>query len=550
MFLRVKKVGTQSYLQIVQNTREGKSVRQRVIVTLGHTDEFISSGKLDALASSLLKHTTAIRAFDAKRAGSLQAHRTRSLGPALIFERLWRDLGIPAVLEKMLVNSRFTFSMERALFLTVMHRLFCSGSDRAAEKWKEDFRIDGVEDIALHQLYRSMNWLGETRTQMGSDNFTHRCRKDQIEEELFLGKQDLFSELELVFFDTTSLYFEGEGGQDIGRRGHSKDNRPDLMQMVVGAILDRDDRPLCCEMWPGNVTDVTTLLPVVQRLKERFKIHSVCIVADRGMVSKDTIEKLESDALKLNYILGVRMRSVATFREEAFTVGNDFIEVTPQRMSTKDPSPLKVSDRMIDGKRYVICYNEEQARKDAHDRAAIVESLRDKLTQSDKNLVGNNGYRKYLENSGENHFAIDEEKIQREEKYDGIWVLTTNMKLSAPEIAHRYKELWMVEDVFRSVKTVLTTRPIYHKLDSTIRGHVFCSFLALMLLKELESRLDRRGVRFEWEDIKRDLVALEEVEVEFEGKTLHLRTDLRGSCNEVLKAVGVAIPPTVLPINE
>ena len=550
MFLRVKKVGTQSYLQIVQNTREGKSVRQRVVATLGHTDDFIASGKLDALANSFLKHTTAVRAFDAHRAGSLQAHRTRSLGPALVFERLWQDLGIPSVLEKMLSDSRFTFSVERAVFLTVIHRLFCSGSDRAAEKWKEDFPIDGVEDVALHQLYRSMNWLGKTLTQMGSDHFSHRCRKDLIEEELFLRKQDLFSELELVFFDTTSLYFEGEGGQDIGRRGHSKDNRPDLKQMVVGAILDGKGHPICCEMWPGNVTDVTTLLPVVQRLKERFKINSVCIVADRGMVSKDTIEKLESDELKLNYILGVRMRSVATFRDEVFTVGNDFIEVTPPRKSTKDPSPLKVSDRMIDGKRYVICFNEEQARKDAHDRTAIVESLRDKLTESDKNLVGNNGYRKYLQNSGENHFAIDEEKIQSEAKYDGIWILTTNMKLSAPEIALHYKELWMVEDVFRSVKTVLTTRPIYHQLDGTIRGHVFCSFLALMLLKELESRLDSRGVRFEWEDIKRDLVALEEVEVEFEGKTMYLRTDLRGSCNEVLKAAGVAIPPTVLPTQE
>jgi len=480
MFLRVKKVGNQSYLQIVQNTREGKAVRQRVVATLGHTDDFIASGKLDALASSILKHTTAIRAFDACRAGSLQAHRTRSLGPALVFERIWKDLGIPSVIEKMLADSRFTFSVERAIFLTVMHRIFCSGSDRAAEKWKDDFRIDGVEDIALHQLYRSMNWLGKTLTQMGSDHFTNRCRKDLIEEELFLRKQDLFSELELVFFDTTSLYFEGEGGQDIGRRGHSKDNRPDLMQMVVGAILDKDGHPICCEMWPGNVTDVTTLIPVVQRLKERFKINSVCIVADRGMVSKDTIEKLEGDALKLNYILGVRMRSVATFRDEFFIVGNDFVEVTPPRKTTKDPSPLKVSDRMIDGKRYVICFNEEQARKDAHDRAAIIESLRDKLTESDKNLVGNNGYRKYLQNSGENHFAIDEEKIQREEKYDGIWVLTTNMKLSAPEIALHYKELWMVEDVFRSVKTVLTTRPIYHQLDGTIRGHVFCSFLALM----------------------------------------------------------------------
>jgi len=128
MFLRVKKVGTQSHLQIVQNTREGKSVRQRVVATLGHTDEFIASGKLDALASSMLRHTTTIRAFDAHRAGSLQAHRTRSLGPALVFERLWKDLGIPSVPEKMLADSRLTFSVEWAVFLTVMHRLFCSGT--------------------------------------------------------------------------------------------------------------------------------------------------------------------------------------------------------------------------------------------------------------------------------------------------------------------------------------------------------------------------------------------------------------------------------------
>ena len=298
------------------------------------------------------------------------------------------------------------------------------------------------------------------------------------------------------------------------------------------------------------MTDVTTLLPVVRRLKDRFRIDSVCIVADRGMVGKDTMEKLEGEELDLNYILGVRMRSVATFRDGALTVGNDFIEVTPPRKCTKDPSPLKVSDRMIDGKRYVICFNEEQARKDAHDRAAIVESLRDKLAQSERNLVGNNGYRKYLQDSGGNHFAIDKEKIRREGKYDGIWVLTTTMRLGAPEIALHYKELWMVEDVFRSVKAVLATRPIHHQLDGTIRGHVFCPFLALMLLKELESRPDRRGVRFEWEDIKRDPAALGEVEVEFEGNTMRLRTDLRGSCNEVLKAVGVAIPPTVLPSQE
>jgi transposase len=546
VFVRVKKAGNLSYLQIVENKRDGKSVRQRVIASLGHADEMRESGKIDDLARSFLKYTTAVRVVDAHKEGSIKARNTKALGPALVFERLWRELGIPQTIECVRgEDDRHRFSLERAIFLTVLHRLFASGSDRAAEKWKIDFAIAGVENIELHHLYRAMAWLGERLIQIGSDPLTCRCRKDRIEEELFLRKSDLFSSLEVVFFDTTSLYFEGEGGQELGRRGHSKDSRPDLNQMVVGAILDGSGRPICCELWPGNVSDVTTLIPVVERLRSRFGISSVCVVADRGMISHDTIAKLEGGELKLQYIFGVRMRHDRSLRDEDFAIDDSFIEVIGPRRRAKDPSPLKVSERTIDGKRYIVCYNEEQARKDKADRVAIVQSLREKLKASDKNLVGNNGYRKYLKTAREEHFAVDEEKIQSEEKFDGIWILRTNTDLSAADVARQYKELWMVEDVFRSVKTVLETRPIYHKMDETIRGHVFCSFLALMLLKDLESRLEDRGERFEWNVIRQDLCALQNVELEMDGSTYHLRTDLRGSTGAVLKAAGVAVPPSV-----
>jgi len=545
MFVRIKKAGNLSYLQIVENHREGKAVRQRVIATLGHTEDLVSSGKLDDLARSFLKHTTSVRVLDAHREGSLVAHSTKALGPALVFERLWRDLGIPEVIEKVRGETRHQFSLERAIFLTVLHRLFASGSDRAAERWMEDFVIDGAQAIDLQYLYRSMGWLGERIIQLGANPFSNRCRKDQIEEELFIRKRDLFSSLEIVFFDTTSLYFEGEGDQEIGRRGHSKDSRPDLKQMVVGAILDSSGMPICCELWPGNITDVTTLVPVVQRLKSRFGIDSVCIVADRGMISRGTIEKLESDEFKLRYILGARMRKDKAFRDSTFPIDDSFTVVTGPRTCSKDPSPLVVSERTIDGKRYVICYNEEQARKDKADRGAIAESLRDKLKSGDKNLVGNDGYRKYLRTAGAEHFTVDEDKIQSEERFDGIWILRTNTDLSPADVALQYKELWMVEDVFRSVKTVLETRPIYHKVDDTIRGHVFCSFLALMLLKELEARLAARGERFEWKDIKQDLLALQDVELDVNGATWHLRTDVKRTASSVLRAVGVAVPPNI-----
>lgn len=545
MFVRIKKVGPLSYVQIVENHREGKAVKQHVIASLGHADELIGSGKLDDLARSLLKHTNEVRVIDAHRDGSLRALNSRAIGPSLVFERLWRDLGIPAAIEKVLGQSKRQYSLERAIFLTVLHRLFASGSDRAAEKWKEDFRIEGVDAIDLQHLYRSMAWLGERLSQLGSDPLTARCRKDVLEEELFHGKRDLFTNAQLVFFDTTSLYFEGSGGQEIGRYGHSKDSRPDLKQMVVGAILDENGMPICCELWPGNVTDVTTLIPVAERLRSRFGISGACIVADRGMIGEETIAKLESNELAMEYILGVRMRRDKTFKDEALTIDDEFIQIVGPRARSKGPSPLRVKEIVKDARRYIVCYNEEQARNDTLSRAAIVAALREQLKNGDKSLVGNNGYRKYLKVSGNEHFAIDEDKIIADAKFDGIWILRTNTTMDAADVARQYKELWMVEDVFRSVKSVLETRPIYHKCDATIRGHVFCSFLALMLLKELQARLEARNIKYEWEDIKRDLCALSEIELELEGSPLYLRTELRGTNTEVLRAAGVALPSRV-----
>ena len=133
-----------------------------------------------------------------------------------------------------------------------MHRLFSGGSDRATDKWRRDFRFTGTEGLELHHLYRAMWWLGEEADPGdGSDLRTKRHVKDEIEEQIFFKNRDLFTGLEIVFFDTTSLYFEGEGGQELGEHGHSKDDRPDLKQMVVGAVIDDEGRPVCCELWPG-----------------------------------------------------------------------------------------------------------------------------------------------------------------------------------------------------------------------------------------------------------------------------------------------------------
>ena len=175
----------------------------------------------------------------------------------------------------------------------------------------------------------------------------------------------------------------------------------------------------------------------------------------------------------------------------------------------------------------------------------MVSSLRDALGNGDKSLVGNKGYRKYLRAGGK-QFAVDEDKIEEEARYDGKWVLTTNMDdLPAREVALKYKQLWMVEDVFRSMKSLLDTRPIFHKCDETIRGHVFCSFLALLLRKELQDQLARKEWKLEWADAIRDLDNLTEMEVTINGKGFVFRGQTSGVAGKVFQACGVALPPTM-----
>ena len=357
------------------------------------------------------------------------------------------------------------------------------------------------------------------------------------------------TEVDLVFFDTTSLYFEGRGGESIGKRGHNKDHRPDLYQMVVGMALDVEGRPICCEMWPGNTADVKTLIPIVKRMRKRFRLREITVVADRGMVSQATLEAFEKSDPPVRYIVGVRMRRQKEVNTSVLGSRARWFESVPERNNAKDPAPLKVKEVWVEERRYIVCLNEEECRKDAHDREAIVAHLKQQLRSGDKSLVGNKGYRRYLRVEGSGHFVIDEKQVKAEERYDGIWVLRTNTVYNAETVAHVYKALWTVEDIIRTSKSILETRPIYHKRDATIRGHVFCSFLALVLKQELESRMKQADLEWEWKEVIRGLDGLQQVEANFQGRRFLFRSQLTAHASQAVRATGVAIPPTLRELH-
>jgi len=548
MFVRSKKSGRHTYLQIVESRWEAGKVRQQVIGTLGRSDRLVGSGDLERLLASMAKFVDHAMVIGTHREGQSTTISAERIGLPLIFERLWRDIGCRAVLERLLGGRKFEFAVERAVFLTVLHRLVAPGSDRAADKWQRDYRIDGAEELALHHLYRTMSWLGEELADQTDHTHGPRTTKDLIEEGLFRERRDLFTDLSVVFFDTTSFYFEGEGGETLGEFGHSKDHRPDRHQMILAVITDDEGRPVCSEMWPGNTADVTALLPVVDRLRRRFGVNRVCVVADRGMISADTIKALEDR--RLEYILGARERTSREIQDKVLPDMTQPVSIEiPRSRPDRQDIELAIRETVVDGRRYITCINEAEAAKDAAARAAVLEQLQRALKAGDKALLANRAYKRYLKTPDQPGFTIDPDRVTADARFDGLYVLRTNAKLSAVQVALQYRQLWKIEKIFRAEKSLLDTRPIFHQRDATIRGHVFCSFLALVLRKELEDRLAAKEMRFEWADIVQDLDRLQEVTVEQGGKRFLLRTATTGVCGKVFQATGVALPPTVRQVS-
>jgi hypothetical protein len=613
MFYRTNLSKGHHYLVIVESYRAGGKVKQRTIANLGRLDVLHKSGALDRLIASSARFSEKLAVIGEGMKNGPDPLTHRIVGVPLLFGRLWESLRIGEVIRKAAKGRKFGFDLERVIFAAVLQRLTEPGSDRkAARLWFDRYKIDGLGDLQVQHLHRAMRWLGAPVNEddvvmdepdagesgateepgeggneaMGMDGPDAAesgatgepgegeneamgmdapdaaedggsapkraacCRrlKDVLEESIFFKRRNLFTELKLVFFDTTSIYFEGEGGKELGRRGHSKDHRPDLPQTVVGLVLDSFGYPVCSEMWPGNTSDVTTLVPVADRLKARFNIGSVCIVADRGMISKGTIAHLKS--MGWFHILGARMRKVKEIREIVLEDDGPYTEIRPERIYKSDPAPLKVKEVIVNDIRYIVCINEEEYRKDKHDRDNIVANLKQALKRGDKSLVGNKGYKRYIA-PGKGAFVIDEKKIEEDAKYDGKFVLTSDTELTPKEIALQYKNLLEVESAFRATKSLLSTRPVYHQNDAHIIGHIWCSFLALLMRKALMDAIDAdagKKPRMEWDDMITGLKELTVSRLKSGDKEFELRSEARSEATRAFAALKMRLPDIVKQI--
>jgi hypothetical protein len=487
MFVREKRVATNgreyTYLQIVENERDGAVVRQRLIGSLGNKDG-LTPASVDGLLVSLARYgtltpvpagpsTPPAAAYEGDP--GIGTREERRYGDLVALDRVWRDLGIRDLLCRLGSERRFEHDLERATFAMVANRLLEPSSKLRTETWlDEEAYLPLPQPLAVDQLYKTLCWLHE------------------VKDELEVGLHDLLKRRRLTggtvyFYDTTLTHFEGRGPEELaevtGRRGALR-GKPHLL---VGLVTTSDGWPVMHHIYPGATNDVPTFKRTLQDMYGRFRFREVVVIADRGMQSEEVVRLLEAkDGYDFRYIVASRLRKVTEVDENVLARAGRYHEVE---------AGLSVKEVWVDDRRYVICRSNEAAVRDANRRQEIVSELEEKLgdgldpTSKAAMKLRTSAYDRFLTVRND-RLVIDRSAVERDSRYDGKWVLRTNLReLDAAKIALRYKDESRIERDIRTIKSFLGLRPIHHYGEPCVAGHVFVCVLALLLHRGIQAQL-------------------------------------------------------------
>lgn len=531
------------YLQLAHNERhpETGSPVAKIIYNFGREDQ-VDKEALRRLMQSIARvlspeeHAAVQMGVDI---GSVSIKTDKALGGVWVLEQLWEKLGIRAALERLLADRQFSTPVERAIFAMVANRALAPMSKLAIEDWVEnDVAITGLPEVQVHQLYRAMDFLIAHGT--------------EVQESVFFSTANLLNlEVDLLYFDTTSTYFEVEPDPDdeeeLRRLGHSKDHRPDLLdllQVVIGLAVTREGIPVRCWVWPGNTSDMEVIAEVKNDLTG-WKLGRVITVVDRGFSSAENLRHLQRAGG--HYIAGERMRAGMNSVEQALSRQGRYKAIR-DNMEIKE---IVVGDGEARA-RYVLVRNPVVAERERQLRERALEELREELKrlkpcegeQHSKavcELMASRRYGKYLKLGSDGIPRIDQAKVKQEARLDGKYLVkTSDDTLSAEDVALGYKQLLEVEDAFRSLKSTLELRPIYHRLADRIRAHILICWMALLLVRVAETRVGDT-----WRKIRAQLERIRIVEIETPDGRVVQRTEISPAQRGILTSLDIPEPKRI-----
>jgi len=562
MFIREKKSQdkTISLIQIVENQRVGVTTKQRVIrhIGTGRTPEAIEQLKRIAgvIKSQLENETISQQSKKASPLFATKAGNITVLSKKLLVdvsklqEKTRLILGIHDVYgylyEQLGFSNLFTRPRQREesakiLREIVLARIANPVSKRASvELLEEKFGIS----LDLDSVYQMMDKI--------DDPFCERIQQRALAETLKLTGE----KLRVLFYDATTLYFESFIEDALKQNGYSKDMKFNQPQVLLALFVTEKGLPIGYELFPGSTFEGHTLIPVLEKLKERYQLDDVVFVADRGLFSEDNLKALEEK--KFKYIVGARIKNVPKKLQNEILNPDNYKIIDIQFKSAKQPKKKPEQKIAIfehgKGRQLIVHYSDVRARKDEHDRSKSIEKLYKKLSKSKdpKSLLNNYGYKKYLEVKGEAKIEVNQAKIDSAACWDGLVGVTTNITDVNPEqILNYYRGLWQIEESFRINKQDLKMRPIYHWKPHRVRAHIAISFIAFVCVRYLEYLVLARSQKLSLEVIRKSLLRVQAsiLEDTESGKTFLLTSPIPPHAKKIYQVVGIKIPPCTTEIQ-
>ncbi|MFV2064147.1 MAG: IS1634 family transposase [Chloroflexota bacterium] len=532
------------YLQLAHNVWDPATKRSsvRVLYHLGREDR-LDRDAIRRLIGSLSRVLEPGEAL-ALAAPELRLVESRPLGGAWLLDGLWARLGLPAILARALRGRRRDPDVERVLFAMVANRALEPMSKLSCAAWvRELAAIPGLSELDEDRCYRAMDWLLEVEA--------------GVAEQVYWSVATVLDlEVDLLFFDTTSTYFETDEadppseGAPRGFRayGHSKDHRPDLPQVVIGLAVTRAGIPIRVWTWPGNANDQALIRQVKDDLRA-WRLGRVVWVADRGMASAENRRYLQRAGG--HYILGEKLRGGSAEAKAALARQGRYHRVAGN---------LEVKEVVIDEgtmrDRFVICRNPQEAERDAAVRGQLLEQLElviagsDGLAPTARDAIAckaraKPGLARFLRATSKGLLRVDRAAVAAEEKLDGKFLLrTSDPTLSAEDVATGYKQLLEVERAWRDMKTTLDLRPVHHRKEERIRAHVVLCWLSLLLIRIAET-----GTGETWRNVRRELDKLHLVRLEGPTGEVLQRTETTPRQASLLKALSLPEPPRILGLT-
>jgi len=536
------------YVQLAHNEwdAERKCSVAGVIHSFGREDQ-LDRAALARLVRSLTRVLAPEQALIATAPAELEFVRSVPLGGAWALDGLWRQLGIDRVIERLLAERRLDPRAERLLFAMVANRALAPFSKLACCEWlASDVAIPGLAADEVGEdpqpLYRAMDWLLEIEAQLA--------------EQVYWATADLLNlEVDLLFFDTSSTYFEretpdpetvdadGAACPPFRAFGHSKDHRDDLPQVLIGMAVTRTGIPIRAWCWPGNTGDQPLIRQVKDELRE-WRLSRVVWVADRGFQSAENRRYLQRAGG--HYIIGEKLRGESKEAQVALARQGRYRSVA----GNLEVKEVRVDDGTMRD-RFVICRNPDQAERDKAVREQLIAQLQDAITGSDQltaaersslaaRLQAKRGLKRFLRQTSAGLLRIDRGAVRAEEHLDGKFLLrSSDPTLTAEDIALGYKQLLQVERGWRDMKTTLDLRPVHHRKEDRIRAHVQLCWLALLLIRIAENQTGDT-----WRNVRRDLQRLHQGTFRGNAGLAHKTSEPTTAQLRILHALGLTAPPS------